>query len=69
MGNGMNPILIPRTTMFAMLTFFTALMSCNKPTSGSNNSEYREGGSGANTDTIEKKSVGDAISSDPQKKD
>ena len=68
-GFSMNPILIPRTTMFAMLSFFTALASCNKPTSGSNNTEYREGGSGANTETIKKEGAGDAISSDPQKKD
>ena len=65
----MNPIFIPRTTMFAMLTFFTALVSCNKPTSGSNNEEYREGRSGATSDTIKKEGVGDAVSSDPQKKD
>lgn len=64
----MNPIFIPRTTMFAMLTFFSALVSFNKPTSGSNSEEYREGRSGANPDT---KNDGqrDAISSDRQKKD
>jgi hypothetical protein len=65
----MNPLFIPRTTMFASLTFFAALVSCNKPTSGSNNQEYREGGSGATSDTIKKEGPGDAISADPKKKE
>lgn len=67
-GIGMNPIFIPRTTMFAMLTFFSALVFCNKPTSGSSLQERREGGLGAKADTIRKEEAGEAIPPDPKKK-
>jgi hypothetical protein len=63
----MNPILISRTTMFAMLSFFSALASFNKPAGGSSHHEYRAGGAGANSGSIKKER--DAISSDPEKKE
>ncbi len=50
----MNPILI-RIPAFAMaLGIFSTLGACNKPTSGSNTSEFREGNSGATSETIRK---------------
>jgi len=65
----MNPIFISRTTMFAMLSFFSALASFNKPASGLNHQEYRGGRSGTDSEAIKKEGRGDAVSSDSQKKE
>ena len=57
---GMNPILFRSSMCLGVVLSLPFFGSCNseKPTSGSNNSEYRDGKSGATPETMRKEGPG-----------
>ena len=63
---------VQRMRVFGLFVVFAAavtISSCNKPTSGQNTSEYRDGGSGATSGTIIKDADGGKAETPEKNKD